>query len=148
MAKAKKRNPGTSNFRLTISSAALAGLKGVPVKLRARVEAHLNALSREGCRVAGCSLSGDDPWPKLCSKHIDSWRVIVAFPDEGTVAVVDIGPHNADNDPYAVLAGLGGFDISTAEREKPACCEDGVPQIDAELADRIDNGFQRLKGRR
>jgi hypothetical protein len=44
------------------------------------VKTHLRRLAREGCRVAGYSLSGAEPWPKLCSKHIvENWRVVVAF---------------------------------------------------------------------
>jgi mRNA-degrading endonuclease RelE of RelBE toxin-antitoxin system len=148
VAKAKKNAGDPPNFRLLVTTTAHAGLKKVPVKLRARVQAHLEALTREGCRVAGYSLSGDDPWPKLCSKHIDDWRVIVAFPDERSVAVVEVGPHTADNDPYVLLAQLGGFNLSTAERTKPACCDDGVPPIDAELAARIDAGARHLSGRR
>ena len=91
MAKGKQKAAAPPKFRLSTSSAARAGLKEVPVKLRARVQKHLAALSREGCRVAGYSLSGDDPWPKLCSKHIDDWRVIVAFPEADMVAV--LGAH-------------------------------------------------------
>ena len=35
---------------------------------------------------------------------------------EAMVAVLGVAPHTDDNDPYAVLAELGGFDVSTAER--------------------------------
>lgn len=123
-------------------------MKDVPRLLQSRVEKHLRALAHEGCRVAGYSLSGDDPWPKLCSKHIDAWRVIVAFPDQDTVAVVSVAPHTDEVDPYAVLAELGGFSVSTAERTKPPCCADGVPLIDVDLVDRIQAGFNLLRGRR
>jgi hypothetical protein len=118
----------------------------LPATLRSRVQKHLLALARECCRAAGYSLSGDHPWPKLCSKHIDGWRVIVAFPDDSTVAVVSVAPHTDQVDPYADLAAIGGFEVSEGPRTKPACCDDGVPPIDTELVSRIEEGLKRLRG--
>jgi hypothetical protein len=102
----------------------------------------------EGCRVAGYSLSGDTPWPKLCSKHIgEDWRVVVAFQADDSIVIIKIALHDDKRDPYAEIAVELNVPISTAERTKPPCCEDGVPpMLDQEVLDTLSQAFRNLRG--
>ena len=123
-------------------------LKGVPANILGLVKGHFRKLAMEGCRVAGYSLSGDELWPKLCSKHIaGDWRVIVAFQDENSIVVMKVASHNDERNPYAEIAVELNIPISTAPRTKPPCCEDGVPRtLDQEVLDRLEQSFRHLRG--
>jgi mRNA-degrading endonuclease RelE of RelBE toxin-antitoxin system len=122
--------------------------KKVPANIRGLAKDHFRKLASEGCRVAGYSLSGDEPWPKLCSKHIDNgWRVIVAFQDDNSIVVMKVALHNDERDPYAEIAAELKIPISTAPRTKPQCCEDGVPRtLDQEILDGLEQSFRHLRG--
>jgi len=133
---------------LRATPGAIADFKTVPANARGPVKTHLRRLAREGCRVAGYSLSGAEPWPKLCSKHIvDNWRVVVAFQDDDSIVVVKVAPHNDERDPYAEIAVELNIPLSTAPRTKPPCCEDGVPpSLDQEVLDLFSQSFGQLSG--
>ncbi|MHB2027770.1 MAG: hypothetical protein ACYCPT_03005 [Acidimicrobiales bacterium] len=120
----------------------------VPANVRGLVKKHLRRLAQEGCRVAGYSLSGTEPWPKLCSKHIaDDWRVVVAFQEDDSIVIMKVAPHNDERDPYEEIASELNIPISTAPRTKPPCCEDGVPPtLDQEVLDGLGQSFRELRG--
>lgn len=67
---------------------ARADARNVPTKLQRALLRIIERLAREGCRAADYALSGDPPWPHLCAVHFDGWRVIVAFPTAGEVAIL------------------------------------------------------------
>lgn len=115
--------------------------------LRSRVRDHLKRLRQEGCRAAGYALSGDPPWPHICSKHIDGWRVLVAFPADNEVAVLKIERHDDSTDPYRNLAIDLGIAVSTAERTKPPCCDyDGSAPVDASILDSLGRALKAVVG--
>lgn len=116
--------------------------------LRKAVEEHLRRVAEQGCAAAGYALSGPEPWPRLCSRHIDgTWRVIVAFDESGVPVVLKIGEHTDRRDSYAELAEELGIPISTEERTKPPCCEGGTPNaLDEAAIDSIEDAFKRLRG--
>jgi hypothetical protein len=122
--------------------------KDIPAKLVKPVADHLRRVAAEGCRAAGYALSGPDPWPRLCSHHIDdTWRVIVAFDAEGVPVVLKIAQHTDTSDPYADIANELAIPISAAERTKPPCCEDGNHNVLDEAAiEAINDAYKRLRG--
>lgn len=71
------------------------------------------------------------PWPHLCSLHVDALRIVVAFPEDGVVAIVKIARHEPASDPYREIADDLGITVSTAERTTPPRCdESGLPRVD------------------
>lgn len=119
----------------------------VPAFYRGPIAAHLRKISKEGCRVAGYALSGDEPWPRICSKHFgEEWRVLVTFLDDGRVVVIAVEQHNVRNDPYVNTAQALDLRVSTAPRKKPPCCVDGVPALMARARlEELGLAFARLK---
>jgi mRNA-degrading endonuclease RelE of RelBE toxin-antitoxin system len=132
---------------LDFSRLAVAEMKTIPALLQNRVVAHIQDLVAEGCRAASYALSGPHPWPSMCSTHIDGWRVICTFPDDETVAILRVCPHDDTTDPYAEIANDLGIAVSVAERTKPPCCEGGVPTPPGDLLDALDAAFARLTRR-
>ena len=146
--KATEDQPGAPTNQLVFVGTAIEDLKQIPVKLRPRVRRALDDLARNGCRAAGYSLSGDPPWPHLCSRHVDSLRIIVAFPEDDVVAVVKIATHDPASDPYVEIASDLGIAVSTAERTKPPCCDpEGLPRVDSSVVDEIEASMKALSRR-
>lgn len=145
----RRRQTRQAKFKLTKTRSADVGLKAVPVLLRASVQDRLRQLAAEGCRAADYALSGDPPWPHLCSIHVDGWRIIVCFPSADEVAVVKVAPHDPVHDPYRELADELGIGVSTAKRTKPPCCDpQGTAPVDAAVVAAVEEGFDRLGARR
>jgi hypothetical protein len=145
-----KQAPGKApKFTVTWVGTAIADAKNVPTKLQRALLRIIERLAREGCRAADYALSGDPPWPHLCAVHFDGWRVIVAFPTAGEVAILKIAPHDAANDPYREIAEELGVQVSTAARTKPPCCDPaGDPPDDQAILDQLDAAFGRLTRRK
>ena len=149
MASKRKARRGTApKFTVSRFGSADADAKNVPAKLRPALVGIIERLAREGCRAADYALSGDPPWPHLCAVHFDGWRVIVAFPTAGEVAILKIAPHDAANDPYREIAEELGVPVSTAPRTKPPCCDPArEPPVDQTILDQLDAAFGRLTRR-
>ena len=140
---------GAQHFTLTRTRSAREGLKLVPPKLKASVAKVIQRLAMEGCRAAGYALSGDEPWPHICSVHVDGLRIIVVFPSDTEVVVVKVAAHNDQSDPYRELAAELGVPVSTGPRTKPPCCgPDGEPPVDQNLVALIEAAFTRVTERR
>lgn len=142
--KAKRSANKDPRFRLSRTRSAVSEFKGVPPVLRPSVQKRLLRLQSEGCRAADYALSGPEPWPRLCSIHVDGWRIVVAFPAADEVAVVKVAPHDSSSDPYRGIAAALGIEVSGAPRTKPKCCPDGTPPVDPGLVDRMEAAFARL----
>lgn len=107
-----------------VADRQIAGLRGPRRKAYVEFE---QALAREGCAALGYRLTGDDPLPSLCVKHLRvSDRVVVAFSgDEAWVLLV--GPHadgDAAADVYGMLYELAGVPRPAQPRTKPPCCDE------------------------
>ncbi len=142
----RKKSKDEPNFTLTRTTSAKVALKNLPAQKRPPVTARLQRLALEGCRAAGYALSGDHPWPHICSIHVGDLRIIVVFPSDNEVAVVSVAAHNDVSDPYRDIAYALNVPVSDAPRTKPACCDaaTGVPPVDADLFDRLETAFKRL----
>jgi hypothetical protein len=144
--KDRKKSKGSTQ-KLTVSrvGSALEDSKKIPPKLRPALVRVVDRLAREGCRAADYALSGDPPWPHLCAKHFDGWRVIVAFPTLDEVVILKIARHDRAHDPYREIADELGVPVSTARRTKPPCCDPaGVPPVDQEILERLEGAFSKL----
>ena len=94
----------------------------------------LDDLAAAGCGALGYRLTGPDPLPRLCVKHLyGEERVVVAFPAPDVAWIVLVGPHR-DDDPgrnvYDLLYAMAGQrPDDLLKRTKPPCCstEDGPP---------------------
>lgn len=110
--------------------AGTSGSQGGAGGCQTIVQAHLILLAAEGCRAPGYALSGPEPWPRICCKHIGAeWRVLVAFTEEGAVVILRVARHTVNDDPYEQLAHeLLDVPVPTEPRKKPPCC-DGAPNV-------------------
>ncbi|WP_033436705.1 hypothetical protein [Saccharothrix sp. NRRL B-16314] len=103
-------------------------------------ERFLDELAHSGCLALGYRVTGPEPLPRLCVKHLrGADRVIVAFPTPRTAWILLVGPHDDDpgRDLYETLYELAGVRPKlTEKRTKPPCCEDAAPPVaDADLVD-------------
>jgi hypothetical protein len=61
--------------------------------------------------------------------------------------MIKIALHHDKRDPYAEIAFEQNVPVSTAERKKPPCCEDGVlPVLDQEVLDALGQACRHLRG--
>lgn len=104
----------------------------------------------------GYRLTGPDPLPRLCVKHLRGQdRAIVAFPAADEAWVLLVAAHR-DDDPgrniYDQLYQLADAQPpDQARRTKPPCCgeEDGrAPTITPDRLDTLVDSARRLAGRR
>ena len=126
-----------------------AGLRG---PARRVYEAFLDDLAAQGCAAMGYRLTGPDPLPRLCVKHLRAQdRVVVAFSAVGQAWALLVGPHR-DDDPgrnvYDLLYQLAGVQPpEQARRTKPPCCDDQgsvPPAIALDELDTLVNSARRL----
>jgi len=122
----------------------IAGLRGARRKAYDQFE---QTLARAGCLALDYRLTGEDPLPRLCVKHLrGSDRAVVAFTGDD-VWVLVVGPHAAGDaaaDVYGALYELAGVTRPTQPRTKPACCDDdqAPPAFDER---RIDDLVRRAR---
>jgi hypothetical protein len=103
----------------------------------------LDDLAARGCAALAYRVTGPDPLPRPCVKHLRGTdRVVVAFTADDQAWVVLIGPHDG-TDPgrnvYDVLYELAGVRPSADQKRNkpPGCREDtGAPPFAA--AEQID----------
>ena len=111
----------------------------------------LEALERVGCDAAGYRLSGD-ALDKLCVIHLwGRWRLVLAFPEPGVAAVVDIGEHidhDRRRDVYARLYEALDVDPPAEPRDKPPCCDESGPPVSEAQLDVAERGYRTLTRRR
>ena len=132
------------------ADAQVAGLRGPAKKT---YEAFLTQLSAQGCAALGYRLTGPEPLPRLCVKHLrGADRAVVAFVDDEAWVLL-VGPHS-DKDPrvdvYTALYTLVGVEPEDqAKRTKPSCCDgDGdAPEVDPAEVDALVSRAKSL-GRR
>lgn len=117
----------------------------------------MDRLERRGCEAADYHLEGDEV-ERFCVLDLGrDWRMIVAFPEEGEVAVILVGRHierRPEVDVYRRLYESLGIELPTITQRKdhPPCCPTGEPPVDRDLVD----GFiarerqlrRRARGRR
>lgn len=109
-----------------VADRQIAGLRGPRRKAYVEFE---QALARQGCAALSYRLTGDDPLPSLCVKHLrGNDRVVVAFSgDEAWVLLV--GPHtdgDAAADVYGMLYELAGAPARhSPERSRRAATRTG-----------------------
>ena len=108
-----------------IAATQAAGLRG---RAKRAYDAFLDDLAARGCAALAYRLTGPDPLPHLCVKHLRAQdRVVVAFPDENEAWVLLVAAH-LDDDPgrnvYDLLYALAGVQPEDqAQRTKPPCCD-------------------------
>jgi hypothetical protein len=120
-----------------IAQRQIAGLRG---PRRKAFDTFVTVVADEGCRALAYRLTGDEPLPRLCVKHLRANdRVVVAF--EGpTVWVLLVGPHDEGDrraDVYTALYQMAGVDLPETPRTKPPCCDedDRPPAVDGAVLD-------------
>ncbi len=108
------------------------------------------ALERVGCDSAGYRLAGEG-LDKLCVVHLwGRWRLVLGFPEVDVAAVVDIGEHldnDRSRDVYTRLYEAVGVDAPAGSRDKPPCCDESGPPVDAQL-DAVERAYRALTRRR
>jgi len=131
-----------------VAERQIRGLRGPRRRAYEQFEQHLAAT---GCAALGYRLTGCDPLPRLCVKHLrGSDRVVVAF--DGSIAwVLLVGPHTeADQaaDVYTALYDLAGISRPEQPRTKPPCCNptDGsAPQLEETVIDELVQRARALR---
>jgi hypothetical protein len=120
-----------------VADRQIAGLRGLRLKAYQQFE---QELARQGCAALGYRLTGEQPLPRLCVKHLrGNDRVVVAFSDD-VAWVLLVGPHD-DGDQaanvYANLYVLAGVSYPTQPRTKPPCCDEtnAPPRLDEAVID-------------
>ncbi len=122
-----------------VAERQIAGLRGARRKAYYQFE---QALARGGCSALDYRLTGADPLPSLCAKHLrGSDRAVVAFADDDAWVLL-VGPHAAGDaaaDVYGVLYELAGVPRPTQPRTKPPCCDDDEtrPALEEVTVDRL-----------
>lgn len=123
----------------TLAERQIAALRG---PRRKAFDSFLAELARDGCAALSYRLTGDDPLPQLCVRHLSGQdRVVVAF--EGDTAwVLLVGPHDAEDrraNVYAALYQLAGVTPPEGPRTKPPCCDedDQPPEPDLSVLDQL-----------
>jgi hypothetical protein len=115
--------------------------------------AFLLELAANGCAAMSYRLTGPDPLPRLCVRHLrGADRVIVAFEQQDRAWVVLVGPHNDDRESnvYNLLYTITGTPIEpSGRRTKPPCCdEDGTaPVSDEDLVIQLARRTRDVFGR-
>lgn len=122
----------------------MAGVQAAGLRGAARVayDRFLDELAHSGCAALGYRVTGPEPLPRLCVKHLRGTdRVVVAFPSPRTAWVLLVGPHDDDpgRDLYEVLYELAGVRPRLDQRRtKPPCCTDAAPPLaDRDLVDEL-----------
>jgi hypothetical protein len=120
-----------------IADRQIAALRG---PRRAAYDEFERALAHHGCRALTYRLTGGQPLPSLCVKHLRGKdRVVVGFAS-GEAWVLLVGPHDAGDaaaDVYTRLYELAGVPPPTQPRSKPPCCGDSArpPDLDEPVID-------------
>lgn len=122
-----------------VAIAQVAALRGPS---RRAYEHFLDELSHRACAALSYRVTGPEPLPRLCVRHLrGADRVVVAFNDADSAYVLLVGPHDADPglDVYELLYRLVGVRPSdSTKRTKPSCCDPstgGTPTAEAALVD-------------
>lgn len=118
---------------------------------RRAYQTFLDDLAARGCAALGYRLTGPDPLPRLCVRHLRAQdRVVVAFPDTDEAWILLVAPHR-DDDPgrnvYDQLYQLAGVEPpDQTRRTKPPCCNenDAPPAIPADELDTIIDNARQL----
>jgi hypothetical protein len=120
-----------------LASAQASGLRG---PARKAYEAFLDDLAHRGCAALGYRVTGPEPLPRLCVKHLrGADRVVVAFESDMLAWILLVGPHgDPDLDVYDRLYELAGIKPPNSRtRTKPSCCVlgGGAPIASADVVD-------------
>lgn len=133
-----------------LAAQQISGLRGRRLKVYEEFERQLAA---KGCAAMEYRLTGSDPLPRLCVRHLyGSDRAVVAFHD-GQAWVLLVAPHDAGDaarDVYSSLYELLGLAPPSSRRTKPPCCreQDGQPpQMDEAIIDDLVARTRALFGR-
>lgn len=122
-----------------VAERQIAGLRGARRKAYDQFE---QALAQTGCAALDYRLTGADPLPSLCAKHLRGRdRAVVAFADDDPWVLL-VGPHAAGDaaaDVYGALYELAGVPRPTQPRTKPPCCDDdqAPPALEEVTVDRL-----------
>lgn len=120
----------TDVFETFLAAREVSRLRG---EARKAYEVFLREIEHAGCRALGYRVTGPEPLPRVCVKHL--WgrdRAVVTFLDEDSALVLLVGQHvvdDPDRNVYDLLYRLVGVEPpGDAKRTKPLCCgEDGSP---------------------
>ena len=119
------------DFSVLATRAAADAIEGLRGKARKSYEAFEAELRKQGCRVAGYRLLGEDGGHSAycCKRLVEDWRAITTF-EPGRAILVALGRHD-ERGFYAELAKT--LEIGAAGRrrqDKPGCCgEEGWPSV-------------------
>jgi hypothetical protein len=133
-----------------LASAQAAILRG---PARKAYEAFLDDLAHRGCAALGYRVTGPEPLPRLCVKHLrGSDRVVVAFESARLAWVLLVGPHGDPGiDVYDRLYEIAGIrPPNSRARTKPSCCssEGAAPVASPEIVDDLVRRARTLSRRR
>lgn len=130
----------TYSVRATlVADRQIAGLRGARRRAYDQFE---QALARGGCLALDYRLTGADPLPRPCCKHLRGRdRAVVAFA-AADAWVLLVAPHAAGDtaaDVYGALYELAGVSRPTQPRTKPPCCDDdhSPPQLEEAVVDNL-----------
>ncbi|MCO1582411.1 hypothetical protein M8C13_42350 [Crossiella sp. SN42] len=129
-----------------VAIAQVAALRGPS---RRAYEHFLDELSHRGCAALSYRVTGPEPLPRLCVRHLrGADRVVVAFNQADSAYVLLVGPHDADPglDVYELLYRLVGVRPSdSTKRTKPSCCDPGTGTTPTAAAEIVDDLCRRAR---
>ncbi len=115
--------------------------------LRSEVDTATAALGKRGCAAANYRLAGSQSdVGRICVVKLSrDRRLILGFSADNEVAVLLIEQHlRGARSVYQRLYRLLGVSEPPDERNKPPCCENGMPPVDSDLVQRIIANAKRL----
>ncbi|MBP2475354.1 hypothetical protein JOF53_004226 [Crossiella equi] len=116
---------------------------------RKAYEHFLDDLAHRACAALSYRVTGPEPLPRLCVRHLRGPdRVVVAFKDRTTAYVLLIGPHTADPglDVYEQLYQLAEVrPPDSVKRTKPSCCDDATGATPAAAPAVVDDLCRRAR---
>lgn len=140
--------PNAANFDVWFTPIGRADYHELRADVKREVDEAVAALQRSGCAAAHYRLAGTAAdVGHVCVVHLArDWRMILGFPAPHEVTVLLVGRHlRGARSIYHRLYRLLDVTDPTEERDKPPCCEEGDPPLDARLVERVVANARRLR---
>ena len=120
----------------------------VPSHVRPLIDDALRDIQTRGCVAFDYRLAADTPqWSGICVRHVRTWRIVAAFWDPTTIALLRIQEHKSNSDLYGTFADDLGIPKVTGprnapRRDRPSCCDnEGLSPLSEQIRSVLDEFF-------